>query len=59
MARILAIAGSPSHPSRTYSLLEEASKQLESAAIETKILSVRDLPAEVLALGQYDSPALE
>lgn len=59
MAYVLAISGSPSHPSRTYSLLEEASKQLESASIETKILSVRDLPAEVLAYGQYDSPALE
>ncbi|MEP0917107.1 NADPH-dependent FMN reductase [Leptolyngbya sp. DQ-M1] len=59
MSYVLAIAGSPSHPSRTYSLLEEASKQLESAAIETRILSVRDLPAEVLAHGQYDSPALE
>lgn len=58
MAYVLAIAGSPSHPSRTYSLLEEAAKRLGSANIETKVLSVRDLPAEVLAFGQYDSPAL-
>lgn len=59
MTYVLAIAGSPSHPSKTYSLLETAAQRLESASIETKILSVRDLPAEVLAFGQYDSPALE
>lgn len=59
MAYVLAIAGSPSHPSRTYSLLEKASEQLVSANIETKILSIRDVPAEVLAYGQYDSPTLE
>jgi FMN reductase len=59
MAYILAIAGSPSHPSRTYSLLEYATQQLQSEGIETDILSVRDIPAEDLAFGRYDSPALE
>ncbi len=59
MTTILAIAGSPTHPSRTYSVLEYATRQLNAAGIQTEILSVRDIPAEVLAYGQYDSPALE
>lgn len=59
MAYVLAIAGSPSHPSRTYSLLEYATTQLQQQGIETDILSVRDIPAEDLAYGRYDSPALE
>lgn len=59
MAYVVAIAGSPSHPSRTYSLLEYATQQLQSEGIETDILSVRDIPAEDLAFGHYDSPALE
>ncbi len=59
MAYILAIAGSPSHPSRTYSLLEYASKFLEQQGLQTDIISVRDLPAEDLVYGRYDSPALD
>lgn len=59
MANILAIAGSPSHPSRTYGILEHSTKILQQEGFQTDILSVRDVPAEVLAYGQYDSPALE
>lgn len=59
MTTILAIAGSPTYPSRTYNLLEYSAQQLQSFGIQTEILSVRDIPAEVLAYGQYDSPALE
>lgn len=59
MAYVLAIAGSPSHPSRTYSLLEDATHRLQQHGIETEILSVRDIAAEDLAYGRYDSPALE
>ncbi|BAY66134.1 NADPH-dependent FMN reductase [Calothrix brevissima NIES-22] len=59
MPHILAIAGSPSHPSRTYSLLEYASKILVQQGITVDIISVRDIPAEDLAYGRYDSPALE
>ncbi|BAY98786.1 NADPH-dependent FMN reductase [Tolypothrix tenuis PCC 7101] len=59
MAHILAIAGSPSHPSRTYSLLEYASKLLVQQGVTVDIISVRDIPAEDLAYGRYDSPALE
>ncbi|OUL28439.1 FMN reductase (NADPH) [Nostoc sp. T09] len=59
MPHILAIAGSPSHPSRTYSLLEYASKILVQQGFTVDIISVRDIPAEDLAFGRYDSPALE
>jgi FMN reductase len=59
MTYIVAIAGSPSHPSRTYSLLEYAAQQLQAEGVQTDILSVRDIPAEDLAFGRYDSPALE
>lgn len=58
MTQIVAIAGSPSHPSRTYSLLEYASHWLEQEGIQTTIVAVRDLPAEDLIFGRYDSPAL-
>ncbi|MBC5795628.1 NADPH-dependent FMN reductase [Sphaerospermopsis sp. LEGE 00249] len=58
MTNILAIAGSPSHPSRTYGILEYAT-QIVSQQLETDIISVRDLPAEDLVFGRYNSPALE
>lgn len=59
MANILAIAGSPSHPSRTYGILEYATQLLQQQGLQTDILSARDLPAEDLVFGRYDSPALE
>lgn len=58
MTRILAIAGSPSHPSRTYGILEYATKLLQQEGLDIDIISVRDLPAEDLIFGRYDSPAL-
>lgn len=58
MATIVAIAGSPSHPSRTYSLLDQATQYLSRHDISTAIISVRDFPAEDLVFGRYDSPAL-
>ena len=59
MANILAIAGSPGHPSRTYGILEYATKILQQQGEHTDIISVRDLPASDLVLGKYDSPALK
>ena len=59
MTTILAIAGSPTYPSRTFNLLEYSTHQLQQVGVQTEILSVRDIPSEVLAYGQYDSPALE
>jgi FMN reductase len=51
---VLAIAGSPSHPSRTYSVLEYAKQHLEAARVSTTLFSVRDLPAEALLFAQFD-----
>lgn len=59
MANIVAIAGSPAHPSRTYSLLDHATLYLGQHNISTVIISVRDLPAEDLIFGRYDSPSLD
>jgi FMN reductase len=59
MTNILAIAGSPTHPSRTYGLLEIAAKRLQQEEFHVDIVSVRDFPAEDLVYGRYDSPALE
>jgi FMN reductase len=59
MVYVVAIAGSPSHPSRTYGILEYATKLLQQKNIQTEIISVRDLPAEDLVFGRYDSPGLE
>ncbi len=59
MAYILAISGSPSHPSRTHGLLEYATQIVSQQGLETNIISVRDLPAEDLVYGRYNSPTLE
>jgi FMN reductase len=59
MPNILAIAGSPSHPSRTYGVLKYAADILQKEDFHIDILSVRDLPPEDLVFGRYDSPALE
>jgi FMN reductase len=44
MSHIVAIAGSPSHPSRTYGLLEYAKTFLQQKGLQTDVISVRDLP---------------
>lgn len=59
MTHILAIVGSPSHPSRTYGLVEYASKILSQLSFTVDIISARDIPAEDLVFGRYDSPLLE
>lgn len=58
MTKIVAIAGSPSHPSRSYSVLEEAQKILNVQGAELEILLVRDLPAEDLLHARFDSAAI-
>lgn len=58
MVHVVAITGSPSHPSRTYGLVEYATQLLQQQEVQTDIISVRDLPAEDLIFGRYDSPAL-
>jgi FMN reductase len=59
MATVLAISGSPSHPSRTYGVLEYAASLLRQENFQVDIISARDFPAEDLVFGRYDSPALE
>ncbi len=58
MTKIVAIAGSPSHPSRSYAVLEEAEKFLKSQGADLEILLVRDLPAEDLLHARFDSAAI-
>ncbi|MBD0336680.1 MAG: NADPH-dependent FMN reductase [Cyanobacteria bacterium Co-bin13] len=58
MAKVIAIAGSPSHPSRSYAVLEEAQRILLTQGIHLDILLVRDLPAEALLQAQFDHPAI-
>lgn len=58
MTKIVAIAGSPSHPSRSYAVLEEAQRILQSQGTELDILLVRDLPAEDLLYARFDSAAI-
>lgn len=56
--RIVAIAGSPSHPSRSYAVLEAAQDILQDHGISTEILLVRDLPAEALLHAKFGDPAI-
>jgi FMN reductase len=59
MTTILAIAGSPSHPSRTYSVLEYAKSILDAEDIKTELISVRDISAEALLFAQFDHPVIK
>lgn len=58
MTKIVAIAGSPSHPSRSYAILEEAQDTLKDHRISLEILLVRDLPAEALLHAQFEHPSI-
>jgi FMN reductase len=59
MSDILLISGSPSNPSRSGALLEYSVERLVREGLSTRLVSVRDYPAEDLILGKYDSPAFE
>lgn len=58
MANVVAIAGSPSHPSRTSAVLKYAESILESEGLQSDFIVVRDLPAEDLLFANFESPAL-
>lgn len=58
MTKIVAISGSPSHPSRSYAVLEEAQKILTPLGADLDIVLVRDLPAEDLLHARFDSAAI-
>lgn len=59
MPNVIAIAGSPSHPSRTSAVLEYAKTVLKSQGLDLELISVRDLPAEDLLFANFDSPAIK
>jgi FMN reductase len=58
MANVVAIAGSPSHPSRTSAVLEYAQSILTSEGLISDLIVVRDFPPEDLVFAQYKSPAI-
>ncbi|MBW4547360.1 MAG: NADPH-dependent FMN reductase [Symplocastrum torsivum CPER-KK1] len=58
MTIIIAIAGSPSHPSRSSAVLEYAKTVLASEGLPIDLITVRDLPAEDLLFANFDSVAI-
>src|SRR6476469_3983949 len=59
MANVIAIAGSPSHPSRSHAVLEHVRRAVEKEGLTTATINIRDLPPEVLIQGKFDSPFLK
>lgn len=59
MTYIVTIGGSPSHPSRTAALLTYAQDVLTAQSVRVDHIAVRDLDAEALIQGRYDSEALK
>lgn len=59
MSNVIAIAGSPSHPSRSYAVLEQARRAVEREGLSTETIVVRNLPPEDLIYGKFDSPVLK
>jgi FMN reductase len=55
---VVAISGSPSYPSRSYTVLEHASGILEQHGISISTINLRNLPPEDLMHGKFDSPYL-
>lgn len=59
MAQVVTIAGSPSRASRSTGVLEHLHTLLAQHSLSTTMLQVRDLPAEDLVFGRFDSPAIQ
>jgi FMN reductase len=59
MLNVVAISGSPSFPSRSYTVLEHASGILEQYGISISTINLRKLPPEDLMHGKFDSPYLK
>lgn len=59
MSEIIALAGSPAHPSRTSAVLEYAKTILAQKHLQTELISVREFPPEDLLLAKFDSPAIK
>lgn len=58
MVMVMAIAGSPSAPSRSAAILDYACHALETHGIETHTLAVRDLDAQELLHAQADGGSI-
>ncbi|WP_285564572.1 NADPH-dependent FMN reductase [Streptomyces sp. RTGN2] len=58
MARVLAVAGSPTAHSRTSAVVEAAAAALARAGHRTELLRVRDLPAAALTGADPGAPGL-
>ena len=59
MSDIVTIAGSPSYPSRSTAVLDYTRTLLEQYGLETAQIAVRDLPAEDVLFGRFDSVAVQ
>ena len=59
MVQVIAIAGSPSFPSRSHSVLEYARSILAEQQVSLEILSVRELPAEAILQAQFGNAAIQ
>lgn len=59
MINIVAIAGSPSHLSRSYTLVEYASSLLNFRGVRTDIISVRNFPIDDLIFGRSNNDIFE
>lgn len=58
MLDVVTIAGSPSNNSRSAAVLDYARHALELRHLQTRSIAVRDLPAEDLMYGRFDSAAV-
>jgi len=59
MSDILIIAGSPSASSKSGALFEHIRQQLAKESLTSRVVSVRDFPAEDLLHAKYDSPVFD
>jgi FMN reductase len=55
---IIAIAGSPSHPSRSTAILEFTNNLIKQHGLNSTTITVRHVPAEDLIFGRFDSPSI-
>ncbi|QDP39936.1 NADPH-dependent FMN reductase [Radiobacillus deserti] len=59
MSDIVVLSGSPSEQSRTDIVLRYLGHLLEKEKLSVSHISVRDIPQEVLFLGQHESPVIQ
>jgi FMN reductase len=59
MFDVIAIAGSPSHPSRSAAILEHMSGLIRHYGLRSMSIAVRDIHAEDLLWGRFDSPSIQ